>query len=430
MVNAIVAVGPNWEIGSKGGLPWGRNKEDMAHFRDVTLGHTIIMGRSTFESMGSKPLKGRRNIVISSSLDSGDDFEVYTSIGLALNACEDDQRQAFIIGGERLYEYSAMYADKIYITHMPAHLIERKGDRFFKNNHLLKYRQVQPLGLGEQGASYDLYYHSSAHDNIYADLLREVLVHGQERSDRTGTGTKSIFGMRAEYDLREGFPLITTKRVFWRGVVAELLWMISGDTSAKTLSDQGVHIWDAWADDSGELGPVYGRQWRSWDDGLGSTIDQLEGVIEQIKSNPDSRRHIISAWNVGDLDDMALAPCHMMFQFYVCSEGYLDLQLYQRSADLFLGVPFNIASYSLLLMIVARLTGLKPRKFIHVVGDAHIYLNHIEQVKEQLSRDAYWAPKVFISKQLEGASIDDISAEHISLIDYQSHKTIKGSVSV
>lgn len=431
MINIIAAVGPHWEIGNKGKLPWPRHDADMRHFQKTTMGHIIIMGRVTFESIGSKPLSGRRNIVVSVSMSKEDHegIEVYPSILEAIEACEDDDRQIFVIGGEELFRYAIPYARKVYLTRMPSSLVG-EADRFMPAHGLLMEMQVHSGREGAQGESYNVLYQESPHDITYRDLLLSVLRCGEHRPDRTGTGTLSMFGLRAEYDLREGFPLMTTKRVFWRGVVAELLWMINGATNAKDLSEQGVNIWNAWADEYGDLGPIYGKQWRAWADSFGGTIDQLGSVVRAIKNNPESRRHIVSAWNVGDLDDMALPPCHMMYQFYVSTDGYLDLQLYQRSADLFLGVPFNIASYSLLLMIVARITGLKARRFIHVIGDAHIYLNHRDQVEEQVSRRPRWAPKVFIDYALKGASIDDVDASHIHLTEYEPHKAIKAPISV
>src|SRR5699024_3664625 len=225
----------------------------------------------------------------------------------------------------------------------------------------------------------------TAVSTVYEDLLRHVLEHGTPKSDRTGTGTRSVFGHQLRFDLRAGFPLVTTKRVFLRGVVEELLWFLRGETNARPLQDRGVHIWDEWAGPDGELGPVYGAPWRSWPTPDGRHVDPLAGVLDTLREDPDSRRMIVSAWNVADLDAMALAPCHAFFQFYV-ADGRLSLQLYQRSADLFLGVPFNIASYALLLQMMAQVTGLKAGDFVHTLGDAHIYLNHLDQVKLQLTR--------------------------------------------
>ena len=233
----------------------------------------------------------------------------------------------------------------------------------------------------------------------YLDLLDHVLKTGIEKKDRTGTGTISVFGYQMRFNLEEGFPLLTTKKLHLKSIIHELLWFISGDTNIKYLNDNGVKIWNEWADKDGNLGPVYGYQWRSWPAKRGKKIDQLVNVISSIKKSPDSRRHIVSAWNVGELDKMALPPCHIMFQFYVAG-GKLSCQLYQRSADIFLGVPFNIASYSLLTLMVAQVTGLKPGDFVHTLGDAHIYLNHMDQVKLQLTREPYQLPEMVINPEV------------------------------
>lgn len=261
----------------------------------------------------------------------------------------------------------------------------------------------------------------------YLDLLDHVLKTGTEKPDRTGTGTISVFGYQMRFNLNDGFPLLTTKKLHLKSILHELLWFISGDTSIKYLTDNGVRIWNEWADANGDLGPVYGSQWRSWPADGGRKIDQLQNVISSIKKSPDSRRHIVSAWNVGELDKMALPPCHIMFQFYV-ADGKLSCQLYQRSADIFLGVPFNIASYALLTLMVARVTGLRPGDFVHTLGDAHIYLNHIEQVKLQLTREPYKLPGIMINP-----SVNDILQfryEDFTLTDYVAHPSIKGDISV
>jgi thymidylate synthase len=261
----------------------------------------------------------------------------------------------------------------------------------------------------------------------YLDLLDHVLKNGTEKSDRTGTGTISVFGYQMRFNLNDGFPLMTTKKLHLKSILYELLWFISGDTNIKYLNDNGVKIWNEWADKDGNLGPVYGYQWRSWPADGGRKIDQLLNVISSIKKSPDSRRHIVSAWNVGELDKMALPPCHIMFQFYVAG-GRLSCQLYQRSADIFLGVPFNIASYSLLNHMVAQATGLKPGDFIHTLGDAHIYLNHIEQVKLQLTREPFKLPGIMINPEVN--DILNFRYEDFSLTDYVAHPHIKGDISV
>jgi len=261
----------------------------------------------------------------------------------------------------------------------------------------------------------------------YLDLLRHVQKHGVVKGDRTGVGTRSVFGYQMRFDLSDGFPLVTTKKVFWSGIVHELLWFLRGETNICWLNDRGVHIWDEWANEEGELGPVYGYQWRSWTGAEGRTVDQISWVIEEIKRNPNSRRLIVSAWNVGQLEEMALPPCHAFFQFYVANDR-LSCQLYQRSADVFLGVPFNIASYALLTMLVAQVTGLKPGEFVHTFGDTHIYLNHQEQVALQLTREPYPLPQVELNPDI--TSIFDFGYDDIRLVDYTSHPGIKAPIAV
>jgi thymidylate synthase len=263
--------------------------------------------------------------------------------------------------------------------------------------------------------------------NQYEKLLQYIFEEGTLKTDRTGTGTKSIFGAQLRFDLNEGFPLITTKKVHLKSIIHELLWFIKGETNIAYLKENGVSIWDEWADELGELGPVYGRQWRSWPDGKGGSIDQLNTVIEDIKKNPDSRRLIVSAWNVAELPQMALMPCHAFFQFYV-ADGKLSCQLYQRSADMFLGVPFNIASYALLTLMIAQVCGLQAGDFVHTFGDAHIYMNHFDQVKTQLSREARAYPKMMLNP--ERKNIFDFVYDDFSLLDYNPHPAIKASVAV
>ena len=261
----------------------------------------------------------------------------------------------------------------------------------------------------------------------YLDLLQHILDQGTDKSDRTGTGTRSVFGYQMRFDLSEGFPLLTTKKLHLRSIIHELLWFLKGDTNVKYLQDNGVRIWNEWADANGDLGHIYGYQWRSWPDYDGGFIDQISEAIETIRNNPDSRRIIVSAWNVADIKNMNLPPCHAFFQFYV-ADGKLSLQLYQRSADTFLGVPFNIASYALLLMMVAQVTGLKPGTFVHTLGDAHIYNNHFEQVKEQLSREPRPLPRMVINPDVK--SIFDFKYEDFKLEDYDPMPHIKAEVSV
>lgn len=261
----------------------------------------------------------------------------------------------------------------------------------------------------------------------YLQLMSHVLETGTKREDRTGTGTISIFGHQMRFDLQKGFPLVTTKKVHLKSIIHELLWFLKGDTNIKYLKDNGVGIWNEWADENGNLGPVYGKQWRSWETTSGESIDQISRVVESIKNNPNSRRHMVVAFNPSDVDKMALPPCHAFFQFYV-SEGKLSCQLYQRSADIFLGVPFNIASYALLTMMIAQVTGLAPGEFIHTFGDAHIYLNHLDQAKLQLSRDPLPLPKMAINPAVK--NIFDFKFEDFQLLEYTAHPAIKAQVSV
>ncbi len=261
----------------------------------------------------------------------------------------------------------------------------------------------------------------------YLDLMRHVLKHGTQKEDRTGTGTLSVFGYQMRFDLADGFPLVTTKRIHLKSILHELLWFLKGDTNIKYLNDNGVTIWDEWADDHGNLGPVYGYQWRSWPTPDNGTVDQISQVLSQIKANPDSRRLIVSAWNVADIDKMKLPPCHCLFQFYVAN-GTLSCQLYQRSADIFLGVPFNIASYALLLMMFAQASDLKPGEFIHTLGDAHLYLNHLEQAKLQLSHKPYPLPQMKLNPEVQ--SVFDFKYEDFMLENYTHHPHIKAKVAV
>jgi len=261
----------------------------------------------------------------------------------------------------------------------------------------------------------------------YLDLLRDVLDNGTDRPDRTGTGTRSVFGRQTRFDLGRGFPLLTTKKLHIKSIVYELLWFLRGETNVRWLQERGVRIWNEWADENGDLGPVYGSQWRSWPDGRGGTIDQIANVVNSIKSKPESRRHIVTAWNPAEVDDMALPPCHCLFQFYV-ADGKLSCQLYQRSADLFLGVPFNIASYALLTEMMAQVTGLQPGEFVHSFGDVHLYHNHFEQVRLQLSREPRPLPRLTINP--DKRDIFDFEFEDFMITGYDAHPSIKAEIAV
>ena len=262
----------------------------------------------------------------------------------------------------------------------------------------------------------------------YLDLMKHVLKNGEERTDRTGVGTLSCFGYQARYDLSEGFPLVTTKKLHIRSIIHELLWFLKGDTNIRYLKENKVRIWDEWADEEGNLGPVYGKQWRCWESREGFCIDQISQLVDDIKNNPRSRRLIVSAWNPADIPDMALPPCHTFMQFYVSMDGKLSCQLYQRSADIFLGVPFNIASYSLLTMMIAQVTGLKPGTFVHTMGDAHLYLNHLEQAATQIKRKPHPLPQLKINPEVK--SLFDFKFEDFEIVDYTAHPHIKAEVAV
>ncbi len=261
----------------------------------------------------------------------------------------------------------------------------------------------------------------------YIDLLNYILDNGNYKQDRTGTGIYSVFGYQTFYNLQQGFPLVTTKKLHLKSIIYELLWFIQGDTNIKYLKDKGVSIWDEWADENGDLGPIYGQQWRSWTNRKGKQMDQLQDVITQIKTNPDSRRLLVSAWNVGDLEDMKLPPCHILYQFYVYN-GELSCQLYQRSADAFLGVPFNVASYALLTMMIAQVCNLKPKQFVHTFGDLHLYANHIEQAKLQIKRTPYPLPQMEINPEIK--TITDFTYQDFQLKNYEFHPHIKANVAV
>jgi thymidylate synthase len=283
----------------------------------------------------------------------------------------------------------------------------------------------------------------SCHDYTYARVLRQIFEEGEVRTDRTGVGTKALFGAQMRFDLSDGFPLLTTKRVYWKAIVEELLWFLRGSTNVKELQAAGVHIWDEWADENGDLGPVYGKQWRSWPTGkqhrtydgniqfagmADTTIDQIDNVVDSLIENPDSRRHIVTAWNPAEVDSMKLPPCHVLFQFDVSADNRLNCQLYQRSADFFLGVPFNIASYALLTMMMAQVTGLEPGEFIWTGGNVHLYLNHLDQANEQLRREPFKSPTVSLNPAV--STIDGFTADDIMLVNYRYHPAIAAEVAI
>jgi thymidylate synthase len=286
------------------------------------------------------------------------------------------------------------------------------------NRHTLTLMNAHVAIAGNSAAAHP--------EQQYLDLLADILANGVQRGDRTGTGTLGVFGRQMRFDLARGFPLLTTKKLHRKSIILELLWFLRGDTNVRWLQERGVSIWDEWADEQGELGPVYGRQWRSWTAPDGRVIDQIAGVVEGLKTMPDSRRHIVSAWNPADVDDMALPPCHCLFQFFV-AEGKLSCQLYQRSADVFLGVPFNIASYALLTMMVAKVTGLEPGEFVHTLGDAHLYLNHLDQAREQLTRQPLPLPVMEIADKRDLFAFE---YEDFKLRGYKAHDKIQAPIAV
>lgn len=432
-------------IGSGGKLPWGHNyKEDRVHFRKTTWNSTVIMGRKTYESIG-KPLDYRRNIVIS----KGDDIPgvtVYSDLLLAINE-STNYGPIFIIGGNSLYtemiEKYPYLIDKMYITIIPEEY--PNCDTYFPYTDNFEMISMDTCKSGMKFLT--MVPKTIIHEEYqYLHLLQKVIDTGVYKQDRTGVGTLSIFGASMKFNLRNNsFPLITTKKTYWKGIVEELLWFIKGSTNAKELTDKGVRIWEAngsreYLDSIGlhdretnDLGPIYGFQWRHFGEKYTTMhekytggIDQLAKLIKDIKENPNSRRHIMSAWNPVDLDKMALPPCHVLTQFYV-NNGELSCQMYQRSADMGLGVPFNIASYSLLTCIIAKCCGLVPGDFIHIIGDCHIYSNHINAIKEQLVRKPYPFPKLMISKK---DNIDNYEFNDFELIDYKSGDILKMDMSI
>lgn len=458
IVVAATAIGRG--IGVNGFLPWKLEK-DIQYFKQLTCGNVVIMGRKTWESIPEKfrPLPGRLNVVLTRSQEGTypRDVIVANSLDDALERLSQIKiGEIFVMGGALIYKEALARKEctSIFMTQIYSEFI---CDTFFPE--MESFRCVGNPSFappGRQKDSSGIEYEFLQYDRVriqheeyqYLDMIRTVLGNGVEKGDRTGTGTLSVFGTTMRFSLRDDvFPLLTTKKVFWRGVAEELLWFISGDTNAKTLMDKGIHIWDnngsrefldklGFTDrEVGDLGPVYGFQWRHFgaeyktmhDDYTGKGMDQLRQLVNTLKTNPNDRRMILSAWNPADLHQMALPPCHMFAQFYVAN-GELSCQLYQRSADMGLGIPFNIASYALLTRLLAHCTGLKAGEFIHVIGDCHIYKDHIEPLKEQLLREPYPFPTLKINT--DNTDIDGFKFSDFEVIGYQYHKAIPMKMSV
>ncbi|POM60565.1 Thymidylate synthase [Phytophthora palmivora] len=482
VVAALEATGG---IGLRQQIPW-QLPTDMKHFRALTTAptassaqHAVIMGRKTWESLPAKvrPMPKRYNVILTRDTSYRQSQNVPETVGIAASfreALELVQQQGervdqvFVIGGGAVYTEALNYAGCNQV-----HLTRVKGafecDAFFPLEQLKqKFKVTEESEVKEEnGVRFQfielerkrddvkalestLVDNTTPHEEMqYLDLIRKILTHGAKRADRTGTGTLSVFGAQMRFSLRDNvFPLLTTKRVFWRGVAEELLWFISGDTSAQTLQQKDIHIWDGngsreyldsrglQSREVGDLGPVYGFQWRHFGakytnmhaDYTGQGVDQLAEVIHKLRTNPTDRRIVLSAWNPADLNEMALPPCHMFCQFYV-ADGELSCQMYQRSADMGLGVPFNIASYALLTRLVAQVAGLKPGEFIHVIGDAHVYLNHVEPLQKQLTRTPRPFPTLVINSE-KTTSIDDFTFEDLEVRNYSPHSTIKMEMSV
>jgi dihydrofolate reductase/thymidylate synthase len=450
----IVAIESNSGIGKNNSLPWDL-KKDLRHFSEITKGNVVIMGKHTWLSIPEKhkPLKDRINIVISSSLEiKNTDVKVFKSINDALEYtytinCND----VYFIGGNKIYKevIDKNLYDGIYLTQIYKKF---ECDTFFpnfcKNNIISESEIYEENNISFQFKYYKNNFSFNSEESQYTNIIKEILNNGNEKSDRTGTGTKSLFGKTMRFDLSNGkIPLLTTKRVFWRGVAEELLWFISGNTNAKILQDKNIHIWDGNGSkeylssiglghrEEGDLGEVYGFQWRHYgaeyktmnDNYDGQGIDQLLNLIETIKTNPNDRRMIITAWNPSALKNMSLPPCHLLSQFYV-NDNKLSCQMYQRSADMGLGVPFNIASYSLLTCLIAHCTDLEPGEFIHIIGDAHIYKNHIDPLKEQLKREPREFPTIKINT--ENKDITKFLYEDLVIENYKPYKSIKMKMSV
>ena len=464
---AIVAASATTRgIGFKGDLPWNL-PGDLKHFAKITKAsaenkqNAVIMGRNTWDSIPPKfrPLKGRTNVILSSSLTQADVPQDVLVADSHANAWEqlasiDNLDQIFVIGGARVYQEAMenKYVHKLILTSVdtPA---DMEFDTFFPEFAKADWNQVDSSEtMEENGLTYQFqtFVRPNQQEEQYLDLIRKILKEGVEKGDRTGTGTKSLFGAQMRFDLRNGeLPLLTTKKTFWRGVAEELLWFISGSTNALELRDKKIHIWDGNASkefleqrglghrEEGDLGPVYGFQWRHFGaeykdmhtDYTGQGVDQLADCIDKIRNKPEDRRIIMSAWNPAALDEMALPPCHLLCQFYVdTKKNEVSCHMYQRSADMGLGVPFNIASYALLTHLVAHVTGRKPGDLVHTLGDAHVYLNHIEPLQEQLERTPRPFPKIFLNPDKK--DIDDFTYEDINVVGYNPMKAVSMKMAV
>lgn len=452
--NIIVAIDSLNGIGKDGKIPW-HNKDDMKHFKETTIGNgknAVIMGRKTYESIPEKfrPLSNRRNIVITSK--DIPDVDTVSSLEEALSICRDNE-QVFVIGGKMVYDEAINnhmdFCDGVYISHIPG---DYECDMIFPYPKIICRKNTRHKLLGEfNNLTISLIETFNIDSEMqYLHLLSEILQQ-PVRSDRTGTGTRSLAFPRMEFDLRKGFPLFTTKRVWFTGIMRELLFFLSGSTDSKKLESQKVNIWKndtskqnlekkglSWKE--GDMGPSYGFQWRYSGteyngcdvDYTGKGVDQIQKLITGLKEDPFSRRHILTSWVPKDIDTMALPPCHCFLQLYVgCDENneptYLDALMHQRSADMFLGVPFNVASYALLIHMIGHITGLIPRRFVHSFGDAHIYINHVNQVKEQISRSPKPLPTISFAREID--DIDDFTEKDIILSGYQCWPTIKGEMS-
>ncbi|KAL3937327.1 MAG: hypothetical protein SGBAC_007557 [Bacillariaceae sp.] len=465
---AIVAASATTRgIGFKGDLPWSL-PGDLKHFAKITKAcaenkqNAVVMGRNTWDSIPPKfrPLKGRTNVVLSSSLKAEDlpqDVLVANSLANAWEqlASLDNLDQIFVIGGARVYQEAMehKYVHKLILTSVNTPQ-DMEFDTFFPEFDPTSWNQVDSSPSQEEnGLTYQFqtFVRPNQQEEQYLDLIRKILKEGVEKGDRTGTGTKSLFGAQMRFDLRNGeLPLLTTKKTFWRGVAEELLWFISGSTNALELRDKKVHIWDGNASkefleqrglghrEEGDLGPVYGFQWRHFGaeykdmhtDYSGQGVDQLADCIDKIRNKPEDRRIIMSAWNPAALDEMALPPCHLLCQFYVDTQkNEVSCHMYQRSADMGLGVPFNIASYALLTHLVAHVTGRKAGDLVHTLGDAHVYLNHIEPLQEQLDRTPRPFPKIFLNPE-KTVSIDDFKYEDINVVGYHPMKAVSMKMAV